>query len=96
MSDIGRLRRGGNPSIPTIRKSADPFQPEMGQMDFTQEMEEVNAVFSTSVQETEKTEQNIIDDENRRKQYRLRKRKRKKEEEKNNPEEEELLLDITA
>lgn len=97
MSDIGSLRRSGGSLLPSIRKSSDPFQPEMGQMDFSQEMDEVNAVFTTAVQETEKTEQNVITDENRRKQYRFRKPKRKKEdEEKNQSQEEELFVDLTA
>jgi hypothetical protein len=95
MSDVGKLRRSGGTAFPTLRKSADPFQPEMGEMDFSQEILEHDALESTSVREPEKTEQSVIRDENRRKQYRQRKRKRKKDEE--NPEGVgEVLVDVRA
>ena len=35
MSDVGKLRKSGGSSFPTVRKSADPFQPEQGEMDFS-------------------------------------------------------------
>lgn len=81
MSDIGKLRRPGSSPFPTVRKSADPFQPEMGEMDFSQDLNEFEAEASSTVRETEKAEQNVIMDENRQKQFRQRKRKKKKEEE---------------
>lgn len=95
MSDVGRLRKSGGTVFPTIRKSADPFQPEMGEMDFSQEISEFDAMESTSVREPEKTEQSVIRDENRRKQYRQRKRKKKKDEEKTEGEG-EVLIDLSA
>jgi hypothetical protein len=95
MSDVGRLRKSGGSVFPTIRKSADPFQPEMGEMDFSQEIEEHDAIESTSVREPEKTEQSVIRDENKRKQYRQRKRKRKKDDEKTEGEG-DVLIDLRA
>lgn len=95
MSDVGRLRRSGGSPFPTIRKSADPFQPEMGEMDFSQEIEEYDALESTSVREPERTEQSVIRDENRRKQYRQRKRKKKKDEDKAGLDK-DVLIDLRA
>ncbi len=94
MSDVGKLKRPGGSPFPSVRKSADPFQPEMGEMDFAQEVEEFDSTLSTVVKEAEKTEQTIINDENRQKQYRQRKRKRKKDDDENEEEEDEILVDI--
>ncbi len=98
MSDIGKLRKAGGRNFPTVRKSSDPFQPEQGEMDFSQDLEEFQVSQSTSVSETEKAEQGIIHDENRRKQYRKRKKKKKEEEENEIPrdEYEEPLIDLKA
>lgn len=95
MSDVGRLKRRDGSRFPSVRKSADPFQPEMGEMDFTQDVEEFDNVYSTAVNETEKTEQSVINEEDRRKQYKYRKRKRKKDEEENE-EPEENFIDLRA
>jgi hypothetical protein len=67
----------------------------MGEMDFSQEIEEHDAIESTSVREPEKTEQSVIRDENKRKQYRQRKRKRKKDDEKTEGEG-DVLIDLRA
>jgi hypothetical protein len=98
MSDVGKVRRIDGSPFPSVRKSADPFVPEMGQIDFSHEVREFDAHISTSVQESEKAEQNIIDDETRRRQFRQRQRKRKEEEEKNAKpkEDEENFVDLTA
>ncbi len=96
MSDVGRLRRRGGGIFPSVRKSADPFQPEAGEMDFSQELEEFDALASTSIREPEAAEQTVIRDENRRQQFKYRKRKRKKDEEKNPEEEDEILIDLQA
>jgi hypothetical protein len=97
MSDVGRLKRPGGSPFPSVRKSADPFQPEMGEMDFSQEVAEFDALYSTAVQEPGKTEQTIISDENRKKQFRYRKRKRKKDDEENKSKEsEENFIDLQA
>lgn len=95
MSDVGRLKRSGGSRFPSVRKSADPFQPEMGEMDFTQDVEEFDNVYSTAVSETEKTEQSVIHEEDRRKHYKYRKRKRKKDEE-DNEEPEDNFIDLQA
>jgi len=97
MSDVSKLRRSGRSPFPTIRKSADPFQPEMGEMDFHQEVDEFDAHYSTAVQEPEKAEQGIINDQNPRKQYRRRKRKRKNEDDEvTKTINEDSLIDIQA
>jgi hypothetical protein len=98
MSDVGSLKRPGGSPFPSVRKSSDPFVPEMGQIDFTHEVQEFDSQFSTSVHESEKTEQNIISEENRRRQFRQRQRKRKAEEEKETKpgEDDESLIDLTA
>jgi hypothetical protein len=96
MSDVGKLRRPSGRRLPSVRKSADAFQPEMGEMDFSQELSEVDAQDSTSVRETEETEQTIIRDENRRKHFKYRKRKRKEDEEPKPEGEEEVLVDLQA
>ena len=99
MSDVGSLKRPGGSPFPTVRRSADPFQPELGQIDFSHDFKEYDNQFTTAVSETDKTEQNIINDENRRKQFRQRQKKRKEEEEKKakKPEdEEEGFIDLTA
>lgn len=99
MSDIGRLKRHGGSPFPSVRRSSDPFQPELGQIDFSHEFKEYDKQFTTAVAETDKTEQNIISDENRRKQFRQRQRKRKEEEEKKakkTEDEEEGFIDLTA
>jgi hypothetical protein len=95
MSDVGRLRRSGGTVFPSVRKSADPFVPESGEMDFSQELSEFDALSSTSVREPEATEQTVIREENRRKQFKYRKRHRKEEEEET-PKEEEILVDLSA
>jgi hypothetical protein len=94
MSDVGRLKRRSGSPFPSVRKSADPFVPEMGEADFTQDVDEFNDVYATAVREPEKTEQNVILDENRRKQFRQRKRQRKKDEEGNITEEDDIFVDI--
>jgi len=96
MSDVGKIKRRGEGVLPTVRKSADPFVPEMGEAEFTQDIEEYDLLHSTAVHEPEKTEQNIISDENRRKQFRQRKRKRKEDEEGNISEEEDIFVDISV
>lgn len=93
MSDVGRLKRTNSP-FPTVRKSADPMQPEMGEMDFAQDVEEFDSAYSTAVHEAEKAEQTAISDQNPRKQYRKRKKKKKDEDEENEKEETELFVDI--
>lgn len=93
MSDVGRLKRTSSP-FPTVRKSADPMQPEMGEMDFAQDVEEFDSAYSTAVHEAEKAEQTAISDQNPRKQYRRRKRKRKDEEDEEKKEDTEILVDI--
>jgi len=94
MSDVGRLKRRSGSPFPSVRKSADPFVPEMGEADFTQDVDEFNDVYATAVREPEKTEQNVILDENRRKQFRQRKRQRKKDEKGNVTEEDDIFVDI--
>ena len=96
MSDVGRLRRRGGAIFPSVRKSADPFQPESGEMDFSQELAEFDALASTSVREPEATEETVVRDENRRQQFKYRKRKRKKDEDENPEAEEEILIDVQA
>jgi hypothetical protein len=96
MSDVGRLKRRGESPFPSVRKSADPFVPEMGEADFTQDVENFDSQYSTAVSETEKAEQHTIVEENRRKSYRQRKRKRKQDEEGNVIEEEDILIDVSA
>lgn len=96
MSDVGRLKRGSGSRFPSVRKSADPFQPEMGEMDFSQEVEEFDTLYSSAVMESEKTDNPVITDENRRKQYRYQKRKRKEDDEKNPTPPEEHFLDLQA
>ncbi|MGE5344185.1 MAG: hypothetical protein ACM3SY_22185 [Candidatus Omnitrophota bacterium] len=81
MSDIGKLRRPGSTFFPNMRKSVDPLMPEMGQIEFSQDVREFDTHFSTSVSESEKTEENVISDETKRKQFRQRQRKKKEEEE---------------
>jgi hypothetical protein len=98
MSDVGRLKRPGGSPFPSVRKSPDPFMPELGQIDFSQDVQEFDKHFSTSVAETEKTEQNIINEETRRKQFRQRQRRKKEEAEPTpKPEkDEDSLIDLTA
>lgn len=96
MSDVGRLRRRGGAIFPSVRKSADPFQPESGEMDFSQELAEFDALASTSIREPEAAEQAVIREENRRRQFKYKKRKRKKDEEENSEAEEEILIDVQA
>ncbi|MCP5054968.1 MAG: hypothetical protein GY940_47820 [bacterium] len=98
MSDVSKLRRSGGSPFPSVRKSADPFQPEMGEIDFAQQVEEVDSSYSTSVQEPTPTEQTLIHEEQQRKQYRQRKRKRKKEEddEDENESDDKPLIDLQA
>lgn len=99
MSDVGKLRRTGGARFPTIRKSADPMEPEMGEMDFSREMVEFDAIETVSVHETEKTEAATIYEENRRKQYRQRQRRKKDEEEaarRAAAEQEDSLIDLQA
>jgi len=101
MSDVGRVKRPGGSPFPSVRKSSDPFVPEMGEIEFSQEVEEFDNHLSTAVQEAEKTEQNVITEENRNKQYRQRKKNDKdnEEEEQEEPlelEHEEALIDLTA
>lgn len=96
MSDVGRLRRFDNSRFPSVRKSSDPFNPEMGEMDFSQDIEEFDSMYSTAVLESEKTEQPVIRDENRRRQYRYRKRQQKQNETKNATEPEERFVDLQA
>ena len=96
MSDVRKLRRTGGAVFPSIRKSADPFVPEAGEMDFSQELAEFDALASTSIREPEAPEQTIIRDENRRRQFKYRKRKRKKDEEEKPEKEEETLIDLQA
>lgn len=97
MSDVGRLRRSGGTVFPSVRKSADPFVPESGEMDFSQDLAEFDALASTSIREPEATEQAVIREENRRKQFKYKKRKRKEDEDEDeNPQEEEILVDLSA
>jgi hypothetical protein len=98
MSDVGRLRRSGGTVFPSVRKSADPFVPESGEMDFSQELSEFDAQSSTSVRESEATEQTVIRDENRRKQFKYKKKHQKEDEEETSKEEkeEEVLVDLSA
>jgi len=96
MSDVGKLRRGGGALFPSVRKSADPFVPESGEMDFSQELAEFDALASTSIREPEAPEQTVIRDENRRRQFKYRKRKRKTGEEEKPEKEEETLIDLQA
>ena len=96
MSDVGRIKRRSGSPFPTVRKSADPFVPEMGEADFTQDVEDFDAQYSTAVSETEKAEQHTIVEENRRKSYRQRKRKQKKDEEGNIIQEEGVIIDISV
>lgn len=96
MSDVGKLKRGGGAIFPSVRKSADPFVPEAGEMDFSQELAEFDALAATSIREPEAPEQTVIRDENRRQQFKYRKRKRKKDEEEESKEEEEILIDLQA
>jgi hypothetical protein len=70
------------------------MQPEMGEMDLRQDIEEFDAVYTTAVKEAEKSEQNIIHDQESRKQYRQRKRKKKSDDDENEKEEDELFVDI--
>ncbi len=98
MSDVGKLRRSGGSSLPTVRKSPDPMQPEMGEMDFSQDLVEHEAQMASSISETEKAEQAAIREENRRKQYRRRKKREKDEEEEDQetPKEQDSFVDVTA
>jgi len=94
MSDVGKLKRYGQSKFPSVRKSSDPLTPEMGEINFSEEVAEFDALYSTSVQEPEKTEQTIINEENRRRQFRFRKKNPKKEEKK--VENEDNLVDLQA
>lgn len=96
MSDVGRLKRRNDSVFPTVRKSADPFVPEMGEAEFSQDVEQFDSLHSTAVREPEKTEQNVIVDGNRRKQFRQRKRKQKEDEEGNVTVEEDIFVDISV
>lgn len=96
MSDIGRVKRGAS-RMPFKRKSADPFQPEMDEMDSTQDVKEYDEVFSSVVQGPEKTEQNIVNAEKRKKRLQKKKRRRKNEEiEESPPLGDDILLDLKA
>jgi hypothetical protein len=100
MSDISKIKRRGASPFPSIRKSADPFQPEMGEMDFAQDVEEFDSVYSSVVHEPEPAEQAQIHEENHQKQFRQRKKKKKSEEEeeeiKKKEEENEIHVDLTV
>lgn len=77
MSDVGKVRRTDSTIFPSYRKSATPFVPEMGEIDFSQDLLEFDAQASTSVRESEHTEQAVIRDENRRRQFKFRQKKQK-------------------
>jgi hypothetical protein len=99
MSDVGRIKRRGASPFPSVRKSADPFQPEMGEMDFEQDVEQFDNIYSTVVQEPEPTEQALIREDNRNKQFRQRKKKKKEEDEEENKkkkkeEDPEIFVDL--
>ena len=96
MSDVGKLRRPGGTVFPTFRKSANPFAPEMGEIDFSQDLLEYDAQESTSVHESEHTEQAVIRDENRRKQFKYRQRKKKEDEEQKSKEVGPQHIDLQA
>jgi hypothetical protein len=96
MSDVGKLRRPGGAVFPTFRKSATPFVPEMGEIDFSQDLLEFDAQESTSVRESEHTEQAVIRDGNRRKQFKYRQKKHKEDEEQKPKEEGAQHIDLQA
>ncbi len=97
MSELSKLRRPGSSPFPTVRKSPDPFQPEMGEMDFSEDMAEYENTVASTVQETENTEQNTQEMQIRRERHRLRQhRKKNKKEEVEPTPPEENLIDIRA
>ncbi len=102
MSDVGKLKRSGGTVFPSVRKSADPFQQEQGEMDFSEKMVEFEVHQATSVAETDKAEEAVIHEEGRRHQFRQRKKKKKKEELEEEEAknllagEEEFLIDLIA
>jgi len=98
MSDVGRLRRTSGTMFPSVRKSADPFMPEMAQIDFSHDVQEYDRHFSTTVSESEKSELNTISDETRRRQFRQRKRREREEEEQKKAaeEDEDLFVNLTV
>jgi hypothetical protein len=95
MSDVSKIRRSGGSPLPIIRKSADPFQPELGEMDFSQQLEEVDEIYSTTVQSSQEIEETAIrDDDEHNRREKKKKRKKYKEEESPPIPDEESLVDL--
>jgi hypothetical protein len=63
MSDIGKVRRTGGSSFPSVRKSSDPFVPELGEVEFSEELAEFDESQARSVRETVKTTQGKVEED---------------------------------
>ncbi len=107
MSDVGKLKRAGVRKFPSVRKTADPMQPELGELDFAEDMVQFEQETARQVSGTSQTDEAVINEEERRKQYRMRKKKDEKEESKSPLQTEEMegpdfisdetsFIDVTA
>lgn len=104
MSDVGRIKKRGESPFPSVRKSADPLQPEQGEVEFTQDLDEYLEATNKSVKETEKAEQLLIQDNDNKKEGPKKEGKKKRKKRPNPSEEPEKeddglelhLIDIEA
>ena len=70
---IGGMKKVGRTRFPTIRRSTDILQPEMGEADFSETMKTYDEEQSRSISETETVEQKLVRENEEREQQKKKK-----------------------